>query len=199
MKTTLTLILFALACRISLTAGDTTVVRRDTYFPVVLQTVISTETAKAGDQVIFRTTQGVLIGNNIVVPSGAEVMGTIDEVQWNRANGPRSVLVIRFHAVRWPDGRVGLNAVVSGVEKATPYEKSFLRPIKNVFSRPTLLEHINIYAHIQRSAFTEFTSDQARFALRPGIRLVLRHLEPDREPSLMVKNMVLDVNRGWKN
>jgi hypothetical protein len=199
MKTTLAMILLALVCSISLVAGDAAVVRRDTYFPVVLQTVVSTETAKAGDPVTFRTTQGVLIGNNIVVPSGAEVLGAIDEVQWNRATSPRSVLVIRFYAVRWPDGRADLNAVVSGVEKATPNEKSFLRPIRNLFSRPTLLEHINIYAHIQRSAFTEFTSDQAQFALRPGIRVVLRHLEPDREPSLMVQNMVLDVNRGWKN
>lgn len=199
MKIAATTALLVLALSASLTAANNVAVRRDTHFPVVLQSKTNTESAQVGDRIIFRTSEAVLIGNNIVVPSGAEVLGTIDEVRRQSANAPHSDLVIRFHSVRWPGGSADLNAVVSSVEVINQNEKSFFRHIHNLFSQKTLLEHINVYAHIQRNAFTEFSSDEPGFVLRPGIRLVLRHLDPDKEPDLMVRNLVLDVNRSWKN
>jgi hypothetical protein len=148
---------------------------------------------------MFRTTEGVLIGNNIVLPRSTEVVGTITEVQHGRPEALECLLVIRFGAVRWAEGEASLNAVVSSVEVTSQSEKSFFRHIHNLFSRPTMLEHINVYAHVERNAFTEFRSADPEFVLRPGIRLVLRQIDPDREPEMMVKNPVLDVNRTWKN
>lgn len=187
-----------LVCTLGLMAADIPVVRKDTHFPVVLQKEISTKTAKVGDVVTFRTAEGVLIGHNIVVPRGADVLGTIDEIKRDAVNSPHTVLVIRFRAVRWPEGKIDLNAVVASVESITQSEGAFVRFVHTLFSRPTLLEHVHVYAHIQQDAFTEFTSDDPEFALRPGIRLVLWHLDPDHEPEMMVRNPVLNVNRIGK-
>lgn len=183
----------------SLAAADSPKVKRDTEFPVELQTRVSMKTARVGDRVILRTSEGVLIGNNIVIPRGAEVFGKIDGVMRNDSESPRSVLLIRFQEVRWSDGSANLNAVVSSVESTNQKESLIFRHIHNLFSQKTLLEHINVYAHLQRDAFTEFTSDQSEFVLRPGIRLVLRQLDSDKDPMMMVNDPVLDVNRGWKN
>jgi hypothetical protein len=140
-----------------------------------------------------------LIGNSVVLPKGAEVVATITEVQHSGPGTPESLLLIRAGTVRWAEGAASLNAVVSSVEVTSQSEKSFFRHIHNLFSRPTMLERINVYAHVERSAFTEFTSAEPEFVLRPGIRLVLRQIDPDREPEMMVKNPVIDVNRTWKN
>jgi hypothetical protein len=190
--------LLVLWLTVSLAATDGPNVRRDTQIPVELQTRVNTETAKKGDSVILRTSQAVLIGQNVVIPLGAKVLGTIDRVSRDSSNSPRAVLVIRFHELQWSEGSADLNAVVSSVESTNQRERLIFRHIHNLFSQKTLLERINVYAHVQRDAFTEFTSDQPEFVLRPGIRLVLRQLDPDRDPAMMVSNLVLDVNQGWK-
>lgn len=175
--------------------ADLLSVRRDTQFPVELQTGIHTGTAQQGDRVLLRTTQGVLIGNNIVVPQGAEVFGTIDKL--DRDPECRcSSLVLRFGEIQWSGGYVKINAVVSAVESTNQRQSLIIRHIQNLFSQKTNLEHIDVYAHIRRDAFTEFSSDRLEFEIRPGIRLVLRHLDPNKDPQTMVNNLVLNVNRG---
>jgi hypothetical protein len=74
-----------------------------------------------------------------------------------------------------------------------------IRHIHNLFSQKTMLEGVDVYAHVQRNAFTEFASTVPNFELRPGIRLVLRQIDLDKEPEMMVKDLVLDVNRAWRN
>jgi len=176
-------------------SADIPSVRRDTQFPVELQTGINTGTAQEGDRVLLRTTQGVLIGNNVVVPRGAEVFGSID----NLVRDPEcrcSSLVLRFREIQWPGGHVKINAIVSAVESTNQKQSLIIRHVENLFSQKTELEHVSVYAHVRRDAFTEFSSDQLQFVMRPGIRLVLRHLDPDRDPQTMVNNLVLTVNRG---
>lgn len=170
-------------------------VRKDTQFPVELQTAINTETAQEEGRVLLRTTQGVLIGNNIVVPRGAEVFGTID----NLVRDPVcrcSSLVLRFREIQWPGGHVKINAIVSAVESTNQKQNLIIRHIHNLFSQQTDSKHVNVYAHIRRDAFTELSSDRPEFVIRPGTRLVLRHLDPDKDPQTMVNNLVLNVNRG---
>ena len=199
MKCVATLVLVHLTLTANVLAANRPTVRRDTYFPVILQTKVNTENAQVGDEVILLTTEGVLIGNNVVVPKGAEVVGAIDEVQQSGRDTPDSTLVIRFRSVRWREGEANLNAVVASVEVTTQSEKLIFRHIHNLFSRPTMLEQVEVYAHVERKAFTEFRSRGPHFVLRPGIRLVLRQIDPDREHDTMVKNLVLDVNQSWKN
>ncbi len=188
-------ILVLLVCQSCLFATNVSSVRKDTHFPVILEAEVSTASAKIGDTVKFRTSEGVLIGNNVVVPRGAQILGTVDEVKRNAPNVPRSVLVIRLHTVRWPEGYASLNAVVLSVESITQSENVLFREIRTLFSRPTLLEHIHVYAHIQRDAYTEFSSDTPELVLRRGIRLELWHLDPEHVPEMMVQNPVLNVNR----
>jgi hypothetical protein len=199
MKATISATLLVLCCSLNVGATDEPAVRKDTQFPVELQTAVSTQTAKPGDTVEFRTAAGVLIGNNIVVPQGAHVLATIEKVQRGQPGSSQSELVIRIHTVRWTGGFARLNAVVSSVETTIQSENAFFRAVHNQFSRPTHLEHVQVLAHIQRDAYTEFMANRPDFDLRPGIRLVLRHLDPQHDPETMVRNLTLEVNPSWKN
>lgn len=188
--------LIVFAC--SVTASELPTVRANTEIPVELKTQVRADAAAIGESILFVTTEGVLIGSNVVIPRGAEVLGTIDSIQRN-PNGLQSSLVVRFRQVRWEKNTVDLNAVVASVESVNQKENLIFRHIHNLFSQKTMLEGVEVYSHVQRNAFTEFASTAPTFQLRPGIRLVLRQIDPSKEPEMMVKNLVLDVNRGWKN
>lgn len=179
-------------------ASELPTVRANTEIPVELKTKVRADTATIGETVVLMTTEGVLIGRNVVIPRGAEVLGTVDSVQRDR-DGIRSTLVVRFRQVRWEQNTVDLNAVVSSVESVNQKESLIFRHIHNLFSQKTLLEGVEVRSHVQRDAFTEFASSVPAFQLRPGTRLVLRQIDPSKEPEMMVKNLVLDVNHGWKN
>lgn len=182
----------------SVTASELPVVRANTEIPVELKTEVRSDRAVVGESIVLRTTEGVLIGSNIVIPRGAEVVGFVDSIQRDQ-NGLHSTLIVRFRQVRWEQNEIDLNAVVSSVESVNQKENLIFRHIHNLFSQKTLLEGVEVHSHVQKDAFTEFASNVPNFQLRPGTRLVLRQIDPSKEPEMMVKNLVLDVNRGWKN
>lgn|SRR5512146_2605929 len=189
-------LLVVLSC--SVAASEMPTVTANTEIPVELQTKVRADTAQNGDLIVFRTTEGVLISRNVVVPRGAEILAIVELVRRD-LNASRSTLVMRFRQVRWEQNSVDLNAVVSSVESVNQKENLIFRHIHNLFSQKTMLEGVEVHSHVQRDAFTEFASTVPDFQLRPGIRLVLRQIDPSKEPEMMVKNLVLDVNRGWKN
>ena len=181
-----------------LAASEMPGLRPNTEIPVELRTKLIADTAATGDSIVFRPTGGVLIGHNVVIPRGAEILATVDAVRRDR-NDSRLTLVIRFHQVSWEENSVPLNAVVASVESVNQKQSLIIRHIHNLFSQKTMLEGVDVYAHVRRNAFTEFASTTPNFELRPGIRLVLRQIDPDKEPEMMVKDLVLDVNRGWRD
>lgn len=197
-KKQLLLFLSMLMLVFSVGASEIPGVKPYTEIPVELQTDIRADKATVGESILFQTTGGVLIGRNVVVPQGAKVLATVDSIR----RDPHSLgltLVVRFREMSWEAASVDLNAVVSSVEVLNQKEVSFLRRIHKAFSQKTMLEGVNVHSHLQRNAYTEFTSSLPGFGLRKGIRLVLRQVDPNRDTEMLGKNPVLDVNRAWKN
>jgi hypothetical protein len=185
-------LLSVLACT-SLLAQEA-VVRRDTQFPVELSNTIKTHSAKVGDKIKFRLNEAVLIGNNIVVPEGARITGTIQTVRNNGVSEPRSLLSIRIDNLEWKKGRATLNAVVLSVEPTPAQDMLMTRRRRPPPLRPSFMQGIHIKSHIRREAYTEFSSDKDNFVLHSGIAFVLRQIDPNRDPAVIGPDSILDVN-----
>jgi hypothetical protein len=169
------------------------VVRRDTQLPVELRNTIKSKSAKVGDKVKFRLSEAVLIGNNIVVPEGAKVTGTIDAIQSESAGEPHSLVRVRIHSLEWKKGTARLNAVVQSVEP-TPAQLMVLPHRRHSPLRPpSFMIDIHIKAHIRRDAYTEFYSNEKNFVLHSGIVLLLRHIDPDHEPARLGGDSIIDI------
>lgn len=167
-------------------------VRSGTQIPVELRTTIKAESSKVGDAIEFRTTEAVLIGNNIVVPEGAKITGRIEQVT-RSANPPNSVVHVSITALQWKKGEAPLNAVIISVEPTPAQQMLNLGRHHRFRDPPTFLNHIHIRAHLLRHAVTEFYSDQPNFSLHSGLYFLLRQINSDRDPALVDKDHILNV------
>jgi hypothetical protein len=150
-------------------------IKQDTTFPVELRQTIHSNSAKIGDPVEFRTLEAVLIGNGIVVPADALLLGKVEEVQTRTSSYPDSLLGIRIHTLRWQKGELPLNAVVSKVY----FVRAGYLNDASLGLKPTFLEGIQIVAHVSDVAFTEFSSRKKDVVLRKGVMLLLRQISPE--------------------
>ena len=172
-------------------------VRRDTQFPVELHTTVKSDDAKPGTKLEFRTTEAVLIGNNIVVPSNSKVLGTIELVRSDATTGPRHLLRIQIDTLKWKKSQASLNAVIASVEPTAAQKMLTARrhrfPWPPALPQP-FLKGVHIRAHYLRDAYTDFFSDDNRISLRSGMVFVLRHVDPDHIPAMAGDRSSLDVN-----
>jgi hypothetical protein len=150
-------------------------IRQDTTFPVELRQTIHSNSAKIGDSVEFRTLEAVLIGNGVVVPADAVLLGKVEAVQTRTSTYPDSLLSIRIHTLRWQKRDLPLNAVVSKVY----FVRAGYLNDASMGMKPTFLEGIQIVAHISDAAFTEFSSRKKDVILRKGVMLLLRQISPE--------------------
>ncbi len=154
-------------------ADDPHTVRRDTQFPVELHGSIKSSSAKVGDKVEFRTDEAILIGNNVVVPENAVILGTVVEVKHHAPDEPHSLLRIKIHTLRWKNGEAPLNAMVASVRRG------HMLAVDTAFRHtPTFMDGIRIVSHKKRDAYTEFLSDRKEITLRSGVGFVLRQIDP---------------------
>ncbi len=158
-------------------AGDKPSVRRDTEFPVEVHTGLKSGSVRVGDTIEFRTAEAVLIGNGVVVPRNATILGTVTEVRSRNADGPRALIRIRIHTLRWKSGEASLNAMVSAVRHVR-----FSDPNISFPQLPTFMEGIRIVSHLRHEAVTDFFSDQRNFTIRSGVGLMLRQIDPEAFP-----------------
>jgi hypothetical protein len=150
-------------------------VRRDTEFPVVVQGTIKSASARIGDTVKFRTESPILIGNNIVVPENATILGTIIKLRRAQHDYPNSLIGIRIHTLRWKNYEAPLNAIVASIRH--------MHQVREVPNRPTFLEGVRVISHIKREAFTEFLSNHKQVTIRSGVSFFIRHVDPDTYPN----------------
>jgi hypothetical protein len=186
------LLIPVLACTVL--SAQEAVVRRETQFPVELRDTIKSKSAKVGDKIKFRLNEAVLIGNNVVVPEGAKITGTIDAVRHGGAEEPRSVIRIRIHGLEWKKGTARLNAVVMSVEP-TPAQLMIIPHRRHPPLRsPSFTQDIEIKAHVRRDAYTDFISKDKDLVLHSGIVFLLRHIDPDHEPAVMRADPTFDIS-----
>jgi hypothetical protein len=146
----------------------------DTRFPVVLHGTIRASQAKVGDPVEFRTIEPVLIGNGIVVPENAEILGTVVFVRTDPNATPSSWVRIRVQELWWKTGQASLNAVVDGVH----FVRSSYFATFHHQPATTFLEGTHVEPHLFRNASTDFFSDSKPVVLHNGIILEIRHVVP---------------------
>jgi len=189
-------LLFSLCSTFGLAEQPT--VRRDTQLPVLLRQDTRTATAKPGSSLQFVTTAGVLIGNGIVVPRGARVLGRIEEVK-SGSSSVGALLRISLRRLEWDGGSAPLNAVVANVEPSDAEDNPVWRHLhRAVIGRRTMLEHIAVRSHVGRKAFVEFASSRDNFTLHRGVRLALWQVDPETDPVMLFKNPVLEVQSATK-
>jgi len=159
---------------------------------------MATATAKPGAALDFETTAGVLIGDGIVVPRGARVLGRVEAVQ-SASSSAGALLRVSLHRLEWDGGSAPLNAVVTNVEPSDAEDNPVWRHLhRAVIGRRTMLEHIAVRSHIGRQAFVEFASNRDNFTLHRGVRLALWQVDPETDPAVFVKNPVLEVQSATK-
>jgi hypothetical protein len=158
-------------------AQDFFTVPADTRFPVELHQTVRASHAKVGDPVEFRTIEPTLIGNGVVVPEGAELLGEVAFVRSDRTETPPFWVRLRVYALRWDTGRARINAVVDTIYYV---RSSYLGTIDRR-GRITFLEGIHVDPHLFRNASTDFFSDSKEVILHSGILLQFRHIVPDDE------------------
>jgi hypothetical protein len=158
-------------------AQDFFTVPADTRFPVELHETVRASHAKVGDPIMLRTIEPVLIGNGVVVPEGAELLGEIAFVRSDRTEAPASWVRLRVYALRWKAGRARINAVVDTIY----YVRSSYSERLPGRERLTFLEGIHVDPHLFRNASTDFFSDSKEVVLHAGILLQMRQIVPVEE------------------
>lgn len=90
-------------------------------FPVTLQTSISTDVARSGDQVQATLNQPIMLGNS-QIPAGTIVMGTVTDARSGGFMGRAGMLGVKFNRLRTPNGQeVPMSAhIVGGIGKYVP-------------------------------------------------------------------------------
>ena len=125
-------VLLALAALAApLLVAQETIVRRDTLFPVELRTTVKTDSVKIGSTVEFRTNEAVLIGNNIVVPDDAKILGTVEVIRRDSVDSPRSLVRIRLGTLYWKNGSAKLNAVVASSRTRVRMRELLFTPLNH--------------------------------------------------------------------
>jgi hypothetical protein len=79
------------------------VVAADSVIGLQTETPVSTETARVEDRVEARVTRDVRVGNDVAVPAGAEVIGSVTQVERGGKFKEHARLGIRFHTLVLPD------------------------------------------------------------------------------------------------
>jgi hypothetical protein len=151
-------------------------IKQDTTFPAELRHSIHSSSAKVGDAVEFRTVEPVLIGNGVVVPDGASLIGHVEEVQAPSKSAPESSVSVRIDTLQWGHHSLPLNLVVSSVF----YARAGYLNDEHPGPKPTFLEGIQIVAHMSDAAFTEFSSSKKEVVLRNGVLLLFRQVDPEK-------------------
>ena len=92
-------------------SGQSIVVPKDTHIGVILESGISTATAKPGDSVYFRTSFPITINNKVVIPVGSYLRGEVaDTKRPGRVKG-KGELRLRLNTLVFPNGyTVDMNA-----------------------------------------------------------------------------------------
>lgn len=185
MLTLIRLLLVSSLLNLATVFAQEVTVRSDTTFPVELRHTIRASSAKAGDPVELRLLEPVLIGDGIVVPANASLLGDVVFARSGEVDTPHSMLRIRVQTLRWPRGEVRLNAVVGGIYFA---RSSYV--FKSPGPKTTFLEGITIAANLFPNASTDFSSDRKEVVLRGGILLLMRHIvsEDERTQTLSARS-----------
>jgi hypothetical protein len=97
--------IFALILSAALAAAQTTTIPDGTKLRVRLDQTISSSTAEQGQTVELSVTDPVKIGDQIAIPEGARVTGTITEAQEKRHMGRAGKLDFSIDRVRAADGQ----------------------------------------------------------------------------------------------
>ena len=75
--------------------------------------------AKVGDEVVARVNREVKVASAVVIPKGAELVGTVTQVQKRDATHAVAEIAVAFRKLRTRDGRqYALSAVIDGFEAA---------------------------------------------------------------------------------
>jgi hypothetical protein len=91
--------------------GQTILIPTGTHVGVILESGISTATAKPGDSVYFRTSFPITISNKVVVPVGSYLRGEVTESKRPGRVKGRGELRIRLSTMIFPNGyTVDMNA-----------------------------------------------------------------------------------------
>jgi hypothetical protein len=91
--------------------GQTILIPTGTRIGVILESGISTATAKPGDSVYFRTSFPITINNKVVVPVGSYLRGEVTESKRPGRVKGRGELRIRLNTMVFPNGyTVDMNA-----------------------------------------------------------------------------------------
>ena len=91
--------------------GQTILIPTGTRIGVILESGISTATAKAGDSVYFRTSFPITINNKVVVPVGSYLRGEVTESKRPGRVKGKGELRIRLNTMVFPNGyTVDMNA-----------------------------------------------------------------------------------------
>jgi type IV secretory pathway VirB10-like protein len=90
-----------------------------------IQTSVSSETARVEDRVEARVTRDVRVGDRVAIPAGAQVLGSVVQVDRGGKLKDRAQFAIRFHTLILPDGsRTQLTAEALHREGPSPANKS---------------------------------------------------------------------------
>lgn len=91
--------------------GQSIIVPKDTHVGVILESGISTATAKPGDSVYFRTSFPITINNKVIIPVGSYLRGEVaDTKRPGRVKG-KGELRLRLNTLVFPNGyTVDMNA-----------------------------------------------------------------------------------------
>jgi len=91
--------------------GQTILIPSGTHFGVILESGISTATAKPGDSVYFRTSFPITINNKVVVPVGSYLRGEVAETKRPGRVKGKGELRIHLSTLVFPNGyTVDMNA-----------------------------------------------------------------------------------------
>ena len=127
-----------------------------------------------GSPVEFRLLTPVLVGNGLVVPEEATLIGHVVQIATPTDHNPSSSLSVSVHTIRWGKNELPINAVVSQLYFVrSSYIAGGSAP------RATFLEGIQIVSHLAAEANTEFSSTKKEVVLRSGILLLLRQIDPN--------------------
>jgi hypothetical protein len=75
--------------------------------------------AKVGDEVVVRVNREVKVASAVVIPKGAELVGTVTQVQKRDATHAVAEIAVAFRKLRMRDGhQYALSAVIDGFEAA---------------------------------------------------------------------------------
>src|ERR1700683_5610600 len=83
-----------------------------TTIPVTLTHTLDAAKLKAGDPIIAKTDQRILLANGELIPRGAKLVGSVVEAQPSISSGGPSELAIKFDALQARDQNFSLHVAI---------------------------------------------------------------------------------------